>query len=597
MKSSFQGFLLIESVVALILLNVPSSLTAQTIADGVDNPSGITFTTSAADRETEVDYTAGNWTYNTTTTYDGVDSIQSTLDDKKYSVLDAEVQGPATLSFRWKSSLEQYFDTFGFNASGYSFSITGEQDWQQRSIELDCGLQNISWYIDRDTTSVTGLRSAWIDNIVVTPIPTKPELQQALENNDINFHSTNWVNEASGISVDGDHASSGDLEDGETSSMIFEVVGPAVVEFAWALYGETGAFSQCNLSINNQPRLSLQGEDPVSEQLLRLGPGTHCFNFSYYQDSDIDEGNPYGGTKAAIVDNLRVTPLSQNPALAFAIERENGVYSNDWSVDVLDSAVGSSSIKATVAEPNTAASVYVSLTDEAGLLTFYHKTETDQDSGYLFVDVDGEEVLRQSGSSDWQKTEFNLAEGTDRYLEAIFFRQTNVNSNSPQTSVHLDKVQFFPGITNYRSDLQIKAKGSTGYKGSNIYTRGSRQVAVRKTDDRKPYGIYPIKFQNDCPNYRDTITIRGTRSNRHFKTYFLLKTGGKAYNFTSSFFTGRLETTELQPGANETFELQIGRKRRSTKKSRTIKVIGTSKGDPSKVDIVKAGLKIKRLRR
>jgi hypothetical protein len=597
MKSSFQGFLLIESAVALILLNVPSSLTAQTIADGVDNPSGITFTTSAADRETEVDYPAGNWTYNTTTTYDGVDSIQSTLDDKKYSVLDAEVQGPATLSFRWKSSLEQYFDTFGFNASGYSFSITGEQDWQQRSIELDCGLQNISWHIDRDTTSVTGLRSAWIDNIVVTPIPTKPELQQALENNDINFHSTNWVNEASGISVDGDHASSGDLEDGETSSMIFEVVGPAVVEFAWALYGETGAFSQCNLSINNQPRLSLQGEDPVSEQLLRLGPGTHCFNFSYYQDSDIDEGNPYGGTKAAIVDNLRVTPLSQNPALAFAIERENGVYSNDWSVDVLDSAVGSSSIKATVAEPNTAASVYVSLTDEAGLLTFYHKTETDQDSGYLFVDVDGEEVLRQSGSSDWQKTEFNLAEGTDRYLEAIFFRQTNVNSNSPQTSVHLDKVQFFPGITNYRSDLQIKAKGSTGYKGSNIYTRGSRQVAVRKTDDRKPYGIYPIKFQNDCPNYRDTITIRGTRSNRHFKTYFLLKTGGKAYNFTSSFFTGRLETTELQPGANETFELQIGRKRRSTKKSRTIKVIGTSKGDPSKVDIVKAGLKIKRLRR
>jgi hypothetical protein len=122
-------------------------------------------------------------------------------------------------------------------------------------------------------------------------------------------------------------------------------------------------------------------------------------------------------------------------------------------------------------------------------------------------------------------------------------------------------------------------------------------VAVRKTDDRKPYGIYPIKFQNDCPNYRDTITIRGTRSNRHFKTYFLLKTGGKAYNFSSSFFTGRLETTELQPGATETFELQIGRKRRSTKKSRTIKVIGTSKGDPSKADIVKAGLKIKRLRR
>jgi hypothetical protein len=68
MKSSFQGFLLIKSAVALILLNVPSSLSAQTIADGDDNPSGITFTPSAADRETEVDYPAGNWTYDTTTT-------------------------------------------------------------------------------------------------------------------------------------------------------------------------------------------------------------------------------------------------------------------------------------------------------------------------------------------------------------------------------------------------------------------------------------------------------------------------------------------------------------------------------------------------
>ncbi len=68
MKSSFQGFLLIESAVALSLLNAPSSLSAQTIADGVNHPSGITFTKSAADRETEVDYPAGNWTYDTTTT-------------------------------------------------------------------------------------------------------------------------------------------------------------------------------------------------------------------------------------------------------------------------------------------------------------------------------------------------------------------------------------------------------------------------------------------------------------------------------------------------------------------------------------------------
>lgn len=597
MKHLPSGYLLIGFALASVLMAGPSSTFSQTLEDGVDNPAGVTFTTSAADRETDEDYPAGEWTYDTTTTYDGIDSIRTTLDDKKYSLLEAQIEGPATVSFRWKSSIVQYFDYLGFNAPGYSFSITGEKDWERRTIELDCGTQNVTWYLDRNTTSVTGLKSAWIDDIVVTPIPAKPELQQALENTDIIFHSTDWVLETDGSSVDGDHATSGNLEDGESSSVIFEVEGPAVVEFAWALYGESEAFSQFNLHIDNQSTLSQQGASGLSDQLLRIGPGTHCFNFSYYQDYDADSGNPFTGTKAAILDNFRVTPLSENPALAAALERNDGVYSNDWEFSVGDSVVGNTAVKATADETNTIINLYAELPDEAGLLTFYYKTDTDENSGYLFVDIDGEEYVRQTGEHDWQKAEFNLGQGSGRFLEAQFIRYTDVDAGSSATSVLLDNIQFLPGATNYRPDLQLKAKGNGGYKGSNIYTTGARQKAVRKTDDRKPYGIYPLKLQNDSPNYSDTITLRGTRSNRHFKTYFLLKAGSNYYNYTSALFTGRVEIPSLQPGEIQPFELQIGRKRRSTKKTRTVKVRATSDSDSSKIDVVKAGLKIKRFRR
>ncbi|MCG8598626.1 MAG: hypothetical protein MI807_00600 [Verrucomicrobiales bacterium] len=584
-------------VLASCLLFTPLDTHSQTIADGVDNPTGTTFTTSSADRDTDEDYPEGKWTFDTATTYDGIDSIRSTLVDKKFSLLEAEVEGPALLSFRWKCSLEQYFDTFGLTSAGHSFAITGEKDWEHRSIELDCGTQKVTWYVDRNTTSATGPRSAWIDDIVVTPIPAKPELQEALDNHDLDFHSINWVNHSNPTSIDGDHAESGDIADGESASLLFEVEGPAVVEFSWALYGEYDAYSQFNLHVDNQSTLSLQGESPLSNQLVRVGPGTHCFTFSYYQDFPAYSEEPYTGTKAAALDNLRVTPISNNPVLAAAIEREGGVYSNDWEFAVGDSIAGNTAVKASAAETNTTRHMYVDLPDEAGLLTFHYKTETDPNSGYLFIYIDDEEYIRQTGQHDWQKAEFNLPERADRMLEALFFRYTDVDANSPQTSVLIDNVQFVPGATNYRPDLWLRAKRGTGYRGSNVYSTGSRQKVTRKTNDRKPYGIYPVRLQNDSPNYSDTITLRGTRSNRHFKTYFLLKSGNKYYNYSSALFSGRVQVTSMQPAEIQSFELQIARKRRSSRKARTVKLTARSKTDSSKIDVVKARLKVKRNRR
>jgi hypothetical protein len=578
------------------VLGGTGTASAQTIADGADNPAGTTFTTRAADRNTDENYPAGVWAYDTTTSYDMVDSVRTTLPDKTYSILDAEIQGPAVLTFRWKATIEELFDKLGFSSQSASFSVRESIDWQQRTVELDCGTNDVRWYLDRNATTDTGLMSAWIDDVVVTPIPPSAALQEALDNTTMSFYSQDWILQSSAGSHDGDHATNAPMADGQESSIMMEIEGPAVVTFSWGLSGEEFGYSQFALSVDGSQNGRLQGDAAVSERTLNLGPGTHCLKFEYYQDYPLNSEDPYTGAKAAILDNFQVTRLAESPSLASALERDRGVFSNDWQFQVFDSVVGTSAASVTAPETDDARFMYVDLPDEAGLLSFYYKTQSDADLGYLFVDVDGEEVARSTGQTEWQKAELNMGEGSDRFLEAVFIRFGDLNGGSVQTRALLDNVKFLPGETNYRPDLTIKAKGS-GLKGRNVYSVSpARQRAVAKTDDRRPYGIYPVKFQNDCPNYRDVITIRGTRSNRHFETFFLLRQDDQVFNFSAALFTGRLQTRNLDPGASEGFELQVGRKRRSSKRSRSITIRGTSQADASKVDVVQSSLKIKRFR-
>ena len=124
MKSpNFFPFLNGLFLVGTMVTGLATIADGQSIADGVDNPTGTVFETNAADRDTDENYPAGEWTYDTTTTFDGTDSVRTTLPDNKFSILDAEVQGPAVLTFRWKASLDDLFDTFGFSAPSTSFTI------------------------------------------------------------------------------------------------------------------------------------------------------------------------------------------------------------------------------------------------------------------------------------------------------------------------------------------------------------------------------------------------------------------------------------------------------------------------------------------
>lgn len=580
----------------VVALSAPLvSAVAQTLEDGLDFDGGSGFTTSARNFILDEYYPAGEWAFETTTTHDGVDSASSTLPEGAFSRVDLEVEGPAVVSFWWKVSGEQ-IDDLGFAVNGtqrltISPGSSGEVDWSHRTLELECGTNVLTWFFERYGND-TG--TAWLDEVVVTPIPNNPDLQNGLDTDTHEIFSQDWERMLDGDAVDGDLAQTPALADGASSTLLLEVEGPAVVEFEWGIDGDEVSYSSLSLSLDGSFEDEIRPTNAMTEKRLELGLGTHCLRFRYYQDYDNPEF-PFTGTKAAYLDNLRITPIPESAALATAIERTGGVYSNTWTLQTYDAKVGSSAARARAPEPDKAELIFIDLPEEAGLLSLWYKTDAEVDKGYLVIRVDGRTITQATGDVDWTNRQVNLGPSSDdRVLEAFIYRR---EGSFPATEVFLDEVKFLPGETNYRPDLTIKTKGSKT-KGQDRYSRtGSGQAVKVTTDDFRPFGIYTVSCHNDCPTDDDTLTLRGTKSNRHFESYFLVHVGNKRYNYSAAFQTGRFVTGQLAPGEEERYEIQIGRNRKSKKKSWDVILRATSQNDPSKTDAVKASIKIKKIRR
>jgi hypothetical protein len=102
----------------------------------------------------------------------GGDAAQSgPITDGQISWLQTTVTGPATLSFHWKVSSEEGYDTLQFLVDdSQQFSISGEVDWQQRSISLDAGTHTIGWIYWKDFCCSAGADRAWLDQVEVSGV-------------------------------------------------------------------------------------------------------------------------------------------------------------------------------------------------------------------------------------------------------------------------------------------------------------------------------------------------------------------------------------------------------------------------------------------
>jgi len=81
-------------------------------------------------------------------------------------------EGPATISFWWKVSSEEWFDVLKFELDNVvQATISGEVDWQLRSYRLGSGLHTLRWMYTKDDSVSAGADASWLDQVIYQPDP------------------------------------------------------------------------------------------------------------------------------------------------------------------------------------------------------------------------------------------------------------------------------------------------------------------------------------------------------------------------------------------------------------------------------------------
>lgn len=562
---------------------------AQTIPDGLDVLSGLGTITNVSEDLDGVALGTGLWEYHTALSHDGIDSVKSVLPNRSSSTLTTSVEGPAVISFWWKISATANFDKLFFRTGNEVDFIGGTQDWQQRSFQVDTGTQPIEWIFERLSSVPVGTAEAWIDELVVTPIPNSPALQGAVENFLFDLYSTDWTSAAFNGALNSNVAKSGPVDPGETSSMILEVEGPATVAFDWGIASDPTDNSYFQFRVNNQSYGSIEGNQDLHRRTFEVPPGSHSLKFTFVRDAS--SGDPfYAGLSEGYLDELVITQFGESAPLADAVDLSAGVYSNAWTSQTTTTHDGTDAATATTPTAGAALRLYAKIPDGPGLLSFWTKTNVISENALFRVLVDGENALERNDIGDWRKTEINLGSGTDRQIEAILFR--DASTNTAVSTAFLDEIVFTPGINNFQPDLSIGPRNKS-LKGTGIINAsGASQKSVIRAKARRPIGLYSIRALNQSSSDADELTLRGTWRSRDFDVLFVVKEGGKKLNYTAAFKAGLFSTVELDPKGSESHEIWVVRKQESTGRSHTVTVTGRSTTSPNKTDTVKALLKV-----
>ncbi len=118
------------------------------------------------------------WYGQTAASHDSVASAQSgRISNGGQTTLTTSVSGPGTLTFWWKVSSQPDADFLSFRSGGISqCQISGEVDWQQRTVYLPAGQQALQWCYAKDGSLSAGWDAAWVDQVAFAPGGVPPSI-------------------------------------------------------------------------------------------------------------------------------------------------------------------------------------------------------------------------------------------------------------------------------------------------------------------------------------------------------------------------------------------------------------------------------------
>ena len=249
------------------------------------------------------------WTSQAAVTHDGVDAARSgAIGDNQTSSLDTTVTGPATLSFWWKVDSELNFDFLTVTVDGAAPfpGISGNVDWQQKTLALPAGAHTIHWAYTKDGSVSAGQNAAWLDQMTVGPPQAPLTLADAVDNPGVALTTTGdlpWTAQT-GVTHDGvDAARSGAIGDNQTSSLDTTVTGPATLSFWWKVDSELN-FDFLTVTVDGAaPFPGISGNVDWQQKTLTLPAGAHTIHWAYTKDGSVSAGQ-----NAAWLDQMTIAP-------------------------------------------------------------------------------------------------------------------------------------------------------------------------------------------------------------------------------------------------------------------------------------------------
>lgn len=227
-----------------------------------------------------------------TPTHDGVDAAQSgAITDSQQSKLQASVIGPGSVSFWWKVSSEQNFDTLQFQLDGQSLEkISGEQNWTRRVFTIPSGPHTIAWAYVKDGAYRAGADAGWIDEVIFSG---NVDLAQALDTTGINWTTGGanpWVGQTA-INHDAtDSGASGTITHSQESWMQATFTGPAQINFWWKVSSEqNGDYLSVRID-NGESVARISGAVDWTLQSVTVPAGAHVVRWSYAKDASVSAG-------------------------------------------------------------------------------------------------------------------------------------------------------------------------------------------------------------------------------------------------------------------------------------------------------------------
>lgn len=357
-----------------------------------------------------------DWVIDNTTAFQGTYSARSGAiahNEESGMSISLEVASPGEIYFAVKISSEVNYDFLHFYIDGIETdSWSGTSDWTEVSYPVSSGTHTFSWSYEKDGSVSSGTDCAWIDQVIFPPLNSEPVLH------------------ISSLSINDDNSGNGNgiADPGETVQAIISCVNTGI----------SAAINATGTLITNSEYLDLSA---TSFDFGTLANGTVAqaeFNINIHENApagatgDLNFLLVSGGLSAQEsfyipIGYTNTEDFETGDFSQFAWQLSGNV---NWQVSGSEPFEGQFSAISGDISDNQISSLSINIeTGSDSEISFWQKVSSESGYDFLIFYIDGYQMDKWSGNTDWALQTYTLAPG-EHVLEWIYDKDFSVSSFS-----------------------------------------------------------------------------------------------------------------------------------------------------------------------